>query len=691
MQRAPVWLTHTPTAPNATALLQCSASAYDDKPPTAAGDGEKVVGDASPVDFLTCSFEDQPTTVMAEKPADIDDEAQDEMAGGVDPSQVSIDWPEDLQGFIVPTQPDLEALAFFEGGPKFKVTICSANIGNKMIRDMDDWVPVCPEHTDLVVLGMQESTYKVKKEDSGSDEEVVSSDEDADSNSETEAEMTGNESEAETPRASAASAASVEEEPMLASLEGQTPRGSRRKSSFSGSGRAPRKSVTESVWQHHTSKLAHQLGGNFVLLEEKKAGQMKLFVYIRIELSEQTGMVTNLVKGSENTGVGHVLANKGGQAISFTLNGTTSFCFVNSHLAAHEGKCDKRNSNIQEIFEGLANTGRFGNKNLDIAQYDHTFWFGDMNYRTALPEISDKKLKHKVVTDWVAEKNYAEIAAHDELGREVREGRILTGFHSAPPNFRPTFKVKRGEGVEYNMKRTPSYCDRVLWHSAPRHENNIICSEFTSCEGFITSDHKPVRAQFAVTPSPVMEIIEHVAPGESIFPQIKFSNLKGRDLHRADGPGFKSDPYVVFLCNPPNLIPEEQRKITTKSITQTLNPDWVDEPFFSLRARNYEELEKGSFTLLIMDRDWAVTGGADDTMGNVTLALRDICKAGDTEEGIFTFEEPVIRYGEKIGTLSGTIEVNTPGPSGVVPFKHSARCSTTVAAGANLGCKCVVM
>eukprot|EP00621_Florenciella_sp_RCC1693_P005615 CAMPEP_0182523944 /NCGR_PEP_ID=MMETSP1323-20130603/1446_1 /TAXON_ID=236787 /ORGANISM="Florenciella parvula, Strain RCC1693" /LENGTH=109 /DNA_ID=CAMNT_0024732427 /DNA_START=47 /DNA_END=373 /DNA_ORIENTATION=- len=109
---------------------------------------------------------------MAEKPADIDDEAQDEMAGGVDPSQVSIDWPEDLQGFIVPTQPDLEELAFFEGGPKFKVTICSANIGNKMIRDMDDWVPVCPEHTDLVVLGMQESTYKVKKEDGGSDEEV---------------------------------------------------------------------------------------------------------------------------------------------------------------------------------------------------------------------------------------------------------------------------------------------------------------------------------------------------------------------------------------------------------------------------------------------------------------------------------------------------------------------------------------
>ena len=53
-------------------------------------------------------------------------------------------------------------------------------------------------------------------------------------------------------------------------------------------------------------------------------------------------MVTNLVKGSENTGVGGVWNNKGGQAISFTLNQTTSLCFVNSHLAAHEGQVRHR-------------------------------------------------------------------------------------------------------------------------------------------------------------------------------------------------------------------------------------------------------------------------------------------------------------------------------------------------------------
>ena len=84
-------------------------------------------------------------------------------------------------------------------------------------------------------------------------------------------------------------------------------------------------------------------------------------------------------------------------------------------------------------------------------------------------------------------------------------------------------------------------------------------------------------------PLPKIEILDHVAPGEDAFPQVKFSGLKGRNLHAADGPGFKSDPYIMFMCNPPELIPEEQRKLTTKSITQTLDPDWDDEPWFSLR------------------------------------------------------------------------------------------------------------
>ena len=76
----------------------------------------------------------------------------------------------------MPTQPDTEELALFEGGPQIKIVICSANIGNKMIQSLDDWVPNQPEHTDLVVVGMQEATYRVKQEHELDDDETYESD-----------------------------------------------------------------------------------------------------------------------------------------------------------------------------------------------------------------------------------------------------------------------------------------------------------------------------------------------------------------------------------------------------------------------------------------------------------------------------------------------------------------------------------
>ena len=68
---------------------------------------------------------------------------------------------------------------------------------------------------------------------------------------------------------------------------------------------------------------------------------MRLRIFVRMELVDE---VTDMETGAENTGLGHVIANKGGQAIKFRLRGT-SFVFVSSHLAAHESaaKCQRRN------------------------------------------------------------------------------------------------------------------------------------------------------------------------------------------------------------------------------------------------------------------------------------------------------------------------------------------------------------
>ena len=152
---------------------------------------------------------------------------------------------------------------------------------------------------------------------------------------------------------------------------------------------------------------------------------MRLRIYVRMEL---LGEVSDVETGAENTGLGHVLANKGGQAIKFVLRGT-SFVFVSSHLAAHESaeKCMRRNEDVAEIFHGV----RFGNKKYDLMQFDHVFWNGDLNYRVEVPSAALKDPKtgkpkfptpRALVMDLVQKNSFAELWEMDELQREIKVG-----------------------------------------------------------------------------------------------------------------------------------------------------------------------------------------------------------------------------------------------------------------------------
>lgn len=50
----------------------------------------------------------------------------------------------------------------FEGGPRLRVLVCSCNIGNKMPTDLSHWIPKDGGHQDVIAIGMQESTFRVK-------------------------------------------------------------------------------------------------------------------------------------------------------------------------------------------------------------------------------------------------------------------------------------------------------------------------------------------------------------------------------------------------------------------------------------------------------------------------------------------------------------------------------------------------
>lgn len=65
-------------------------------------------------------------------------------------------------------------------------------------------------------------------------------------------------------------------------------------------------------------------------------------------------------------------------------------------------------------------------------------------------------------------------------------------------NFSPTFKVARHCGYEYNVKRSPSYTDRILFRSGDQLGCRIRPLIYEPIENFTTSDHKPIRGAFMV-------------------------------------------------------------------------------------------------------------------------------------------------------------------------------------------------
>ncbi|CAM9879346.1 unnamed protein product, partial [Phaeothamnion confervicola] len=198
---------------------------------------------------------------------------------------------------------------------------------------------------------------------------------------------------------------------------------------------------------------------------------------------------------AENTGIGKVVANKGGLACKIKLRGTT-LCFVSCHLQAHAGAAhlDRRNKSCAEILQGA----RLGpRRRLDLdAQFHHVFVFGDMNYRIDFGMSFEEQQCH--VLRLIKHGDWEALLRGDELTKELLAQRLLVGFTAAVPAFPPTFKIMRGCPGEYNEKRIPSWTDRVLYKSLPGASANLEMLEFASCPEVLTSDHTPVRAAFSV-------------------------------------------------------------------------------------------------------------------------------------------------------------------------------------------------
>merc|ERR1711998_736762 len=185
---------------------------------------------------------------------------------------------------------------------------------------------------------------------------------------------------------------------------------------------------------------------------------MRLIVFAHRNLR---GHLSAIDVMDEATGLAHVVGNKGGLVVRMCV-GLTSLAFVSCHLAAHEGQeyLERRNSDTEEVLQGVRFREHSCNPNLDLlAQTDHVFWLGDLNYRVDLAREGCKvnsqgidkssmnkkefaKAQFDVVKTLIDTRSWDLLWSADELSNEIKHQRALAGFVEGKYNFPPTFKVQ---------------------------------------------------------------------------------------------------------------------------------------------------------------------------------------------------------------------------------------------------------
>ncbi|KAI5064030.1 hypothetical protein GOP47_0020700 [Adiantum capillus-veneris] len=387
------------------------------------------------------------------------------------------------------------------------------------------------------------------------------------------------------------------------------------------------------------------LGHHYKVVHGISRGKMRLAVFARIDGEKA---ISDICSGSEATGVGNVMPNKGGLCIALKF-WDTSLCFINCHLSAHVGQCEARNGNYRDIVGNI----RINDLNIDILnQFHHVFWFGDLNYRLDFGADEEALITPETAAwDAVAQKiqqdDFHSLLQYDELHKEKAAKRVLFSFKEGEINFAPTFKMRRDTEDAYDMKRVPAWCDRILWSSLPGCTMEQL--SYTSSPSVSSSDHKPVAATFSLKAYALpCNCLDNLDEEDKRW-HVRFTVLRARNLRASDVCGY-SDPYVSFLG--PNLFEE----VRTAVRLQNLNPVWnplKDLPTIVLNTFAIERLEKEYLMVRVVDYNKKST---DDTLGYGVIPLAGAVTAFRCK-GTADFVVELSHRGCPAGTLEGTLKL----------------------------------
>ncbi|KAG6578842.1 Type I inositol polyphosphate 5-phosphatase 10, partial [Cucurbita argyrosperma subsp. sororia] len=227
------------------------------------------------------------------------------------------------------------------------------------------------------------------------------------------------------------------------------------------------------------------------LIASKQMVGIFVTIWMRKELVPH---VSHLRIASTSRGIMGCLGNKGCISVSMLLHQTT-FCFICSHLASGEKEGDELRRNL-DVIEILKNTqfpkicrlpySRMPDK---ILGHQRIIWLGDLNYRIALSYSETRRLME--ANHWDALLN------KDQLKIERDAGRVFCGWKEGKIYFAPTYKYYYNSDTyagdlkkSKKNRRTPAWCDRILWHGDGIQQLFYIRGESRF------SDHRPVCSTF---------------------------------------------------------------------------------------------------------------------------------------------------------------------------------------------------
>ncbi|KAL8053462.1 hypothetical protein ABFX02_05G073200 [Erythranthe guttata] len=203
--------------------------------------------------------------------------------------------------------------------------------------------------------------------------------------------------------------------------------------------------------------------------------------------------INNLKVSPVGVGLMGYMGNKGSVSVSMSLF-QSRLCFVCSHLTSGEkrGAEQRRNSDVLEIIKRTHFSSVFDiDQPQTIPSHDQIFWFGDLNYRINMLDEDVRKLVDK--------KQWAELLNGDQLSKELRDGHVFDGWREGVINFAPTYKYEVNSDIyvgqnprEGEKKRSPAWCDRILWFGKGIKQLSYKRSEIR------LSDHRPVSSTFLV-------------------------------------------------------------------------------------------------------------------------------------------------------------------------------------------------